>query len=216
MMLISSKKRRKTVTDSTHSNDNSLPENLAHIAEQMGADLVKSIEDAADRPITAEDIQYLLDHYPYLQILNDRAEFAEAVEPQFVRSHSGWVIHDYIDAMTSSPGEFLFSHADSFTARDDEGGSGGSNPGKGTIINQAFVTASQMVQLAIERGWMVLRIVDGHPVMKWAAWMTAHDAGLTITGYKPSKEDVAKRERVQRADTDFEKLRSIIRPRRGR
>ena len=183
----------------------------------MDATTTESIQKASSRPVTQEDIQYLLDHYPYLQILNDRADFSEPIEPQFVRGESGWLIHDYFDALAASPGEFLFSHADFFNENDEggEGDGGGSNLGKGTIINQAFLTARQMVQIAMQHGWMVLRIVAGHPVMTWAAWMTADDAGLTVVGYEPTEEDQKKRERVHREGMDLEKLRSKIRPKQS-
>ncbi len=199
--------------------EKSIPKEFAAISEQMDASMTAEIQKAVDRPVTEQDIAYLLHHYPYLQILNDRADFAEQIEPQFVRSDSGWLIHDYVEALSSSPGEFLFSHADSFAAfakdEDDDGGSGGVNPGKGTIINQAYITATQMVQIALERGWMVLRIVAGHPVMRWAAWMVADKAGVTVVGYEPSKKDYAKRERVHREGIALEKLRSQIRPKKG-
>ena len=126
-------------------------------------------------------------------------------------------IHNYGDAMSSSPGHLLFGGGDyriNLEEDEDDEGSGVVNPGKGTIWKQAFDTAAEMVSLAKESGWSAVNIVDGHPMMKWAAWMQAADEHLGVDGYTPTEKDLLRRERVKRSEIDDEKLRQGIRQRR--
>jgi len=154
------------------------------------------------REITPEEIQYLLDHCPFLQIVGPEMELAPE-KVKIVQSESGWDIHDYGDAIASSPGRLLIGGGNFriyFGDEDDEdGGSGGEiiNPGKGTIRNQAFVTASEMVLMGQEHGWDVITIVDGHPLMKRAAWIKATEEGMTVDGFEPTEEDEKIRQRIQ-------------------
>ncbi len=92
------------------------------------------------RDLSADDIHYLLYQCPFLQVANTHPRLNGLhSEVQILRSDSGWNILDYGDAMCSSRGEWLFSSAERDQIK---------NPGKGTFINQAFATATQMVQLA--------------------------------------------------------------------
>ncbi len=163
-----------------------------------------------ERPITPEEIQYLLDHCPFLQIVSSNVVDPLA-EPVFFTAQSGWVVHNYGDAMSSSPGHLLFGGGD-FRMRasdeEDDGDDGGViNPGKGTVWKQAFDTAAEMVELAKQLGWKGVQIIDGHPAMKWAAWMKASDERLGVDGYTPSERELAKRARVKRSEVDDHKLR---------
>ena len=154
-----------------------------------------------DRPVTREEIQYFLDRWPYLQIMS-----VQTVQPLpeaecILSKQSNWTIINYGDAMCSSPGEFLFASGD-----DDRDGGGGANPGKGTIWRQAYLTVSDMVILAKSMGWEKIHVVDGHPLMKWAVWMHTLDEAMSVSGFNPSDQDRARRERVKRSQLDDEKL----------
>lgn len=149
------------------------------------------------RPITHDDIQYLLDHYPFLQLLSTDPQFDPNNEPKFITVQSGWVVHDYGAALSSSPGQHLLGgYVDE---DDDEGGEegGAANPGKGTIVKQAVDTASEMVSIAIEKGWPGIEVIDGHPLMKWAAWNEAQNQSLLVNGYEPDEEGIKRRERTK-------------------
>lgn len=157
------------------------------------------------RHISAADVLYLLDHCPFLRITNTAAlPPGETVSLQLVEAKSGWHIHHEGNAMSSSPGEFLFFGGD-FRIRTpedkDQGGEGSGtvNPGKGTVVNQAVMTAFDMVTLAHKLGWEGVRVIDGHPLMVWAAWMQALDLGVALEGYAPTAQDIVKRSRVKKA-----------------
>lgn len=156
-----------------------------------------------NRPVTPEEIQYLLAHWPFLQMVSTGGT-PSLDEPQFYTAKSNWVIHLYGDAMSSSPGELLIGGGD-YRVLLGEAETAGEliNPGKGTIWKQAFDTAQKMIELAQQKfQWPGVNIVDGHPVMKWAAWMKAMDDGFPFEGYQPSENDYAKRERIKRSEVE--------------
>lgn len=160
-------------------------------------------------PVRHEDVQYLLSRYPFLQIINTDAHFPEGgVEPKFIKADSGWVIHDYGDAMSASPGDLLYGN---YSEKEGEEGGEGSG-GKGTIIKQAYLTAQEMIAIAIQKQWQGINIIDGSPLMKWAAWMAAEDQEFGYSGYEPSDEDHKKRARVRKyiAEISKETLRSRL------
>ncbi len=173
--------------------------------------------------ITDEDVQYLLDRCPFLQIINTAATEDDDFTPSIIRADSGWLIHTYSNAMSSSPGHLLYrdgfsgAHADDDQVGGDEGGGAArSAPAGGTIIKQAFDTAAQMVALAIEKyGWQAIRIVDGHPLMKWAAWVSTAGTGVDIFGYKPGDKEQEKYKRLARSDSEIEKLLQATRKQMG-
>lgn len=158
------------------------------------------------RPLTPEDILYLLNHCPFLQMVSMGGSVPLA-EVEFIITKTNWVIQHYGDAMSSSPGKLLFQGGNFRLLLKDEEGDGGDdggiiNPGKGTIWKQAFDTAQEMMALAKKLGWTGVKIVDGHPIMQWAAWMYAQDEKVHLEGYKPDKEARDKRRRIKRSDLD--------------
>ena len=185
-------------------------------------DIEKKIQEASEklnvdidwaRSISVEEILYLLDHCPFLQIVDTKAAL-EDQKLELVEADSGWVIHNYGDAISSSPGGLLYGggyfrilFGDE---EDDEGGSGIVNPGKGTIVKQAFDTAVQMVVMAHQKGWSGIQIVDGHPLMQRAAWIKASQLNMTVEDFTPDQHDLAVRDRVELSENEFEVLRKEI------
>lgn len=152
------------------------------------------------RGLSPEEILYLLNRCPFLQIVST-GNAEPLPEPKFITAKSGWTIHHYGDAMSSSPGELLFKSSDFrklFETEDETI----ANPGKGTLVKQAYDTAAEMVKLAQEFHWQGIKIVDGHPLMMWAAWMQATDDAFSLEGYDPEEKDIEKRERVKRSDVE--------------
>lgn len=174
------------------------------------------------RPITHKDIDYLCNKYPFLQMINSEAKFEGEIIPKFITSQSGWIIHDYGDAMSASPGEFLFGGGDYKTfleailkGKIEEGGEEGEggaivNPGKGTIIKQMFDTATEMVKIAIKR-WPGIEIIDGTNLMKWAAWLAAKEKNYSLEGFDPEEEDIKKYERVTKHKLTIQQLEEKLR-----
>lgn len=130
--------------------------------------------------IRKSDVEYLERRYAFLQMANLKERANKLTDPQVISASSGWKIHDYGDVLSTSPGEYLFNGV----------------LGKGTIVQQIVDTASEMVALAKQRRWPLISIVDGEPLMQWAAWMAAQDDGVDLEGYEPSQEGREKRSRV--------------------
>jgi hypothetical protein len=159
------------------------------------------------RPVSHEDVAYLLHKYPFLQMINSDARFEGEIIPKFVEAESGWVIHDYGDAMSSSPGENLFGGWNDLAflkaimeEEGKEGGKGGAiiEPGKGTIVKQMVDTAFAMIDLAIAKKWTGIEIIDGTELMKWAAWAAASEKQFLVEGFAEKEADKKKYERVVR------------------
>lgn len=188
-------------------------------------DLEQTIQEASEklnidinvlREITPEEVQYLLDHCPFLQIVGPEMVL-EKQKVKIVQSDSGWDIHDYGDALSSSPGRFIFGGGNFRIYLDDEsdeGSSGGDiiNPGKGTVVNQAWVTAGDMLTIASERGWKFVIIINGHGIMRRAAWIKASELSITIDGFEPTLEDERVRDRVLESGDEFKVRKESIQP----
>lgn len=72
--------------------------------------------------------------------------------------------------------------------------------GSGSLISQAFHTAQEMIEIAAAREWEGVIIVDGHPVMKRAAWMACEQHNLSYGGFKPEETDWKKFQRIAQLD----------------
>lgn len=198
-----------TKADNNNNNQTNIDSLIREAADKLHVDL-----DWA-RSISAAEIIYLLNHAPFLQIINSE-ETSTQQEVKLVESKSGWTIHDYGNAISSSPGRYLYGggyfrvYADD---EDEEGGEGGGivNPNKGTLVKQAFDTAMEMVEIAKARGWKKITIVDGHPIMERAAWIKAEKLGLEVTGFIPEKRDYQVRSLLDLPAGDFDKLRHEVR-----
>ena len=163
------------------------------------------------RDIKIQDLYYLLSKWPFLQIANAELRLADLQpEVQFVEAGSGWLIHDYGDALSSSPGRFLLGN---LFAEDEEGEGDPvlDKAGVGTIVNQAFVTATQMVEIAKQQGWQAVQFIDGHPLMARAAWIQAEHLGMKMTNFEPSKDDIRVQSRVDMSTSELDVLRQKIR-----
>jgi hypothetical protein len=194
--------------------------NSKKLSDQI-ADSVKSLQlDEVDwrRPPSQSDFDYLLDHCPFLQIIDTSNEPNIEPEVKIIKSESNWNIHYYGDAMSSSPGLLLFGGGDfrikffGKSEEEEEGGEGGGgdlgviNPDKGTFRNQAFMTAKEMVEIAKKMGWKGIRIIAGHPLMEWSAWVAAKDLDLPLSGYEFTEWDEQKRKRVKRSRVELETI----------
>lgn len=204
------------MTDDESQNPEKNPEDIENLIQDASQKLKLDIDWM--RKLTPQDVLYLIDHCPFLQMINPDAT-GEGESVKLILADSGWMIHDYGDAMSSSPGELLFAGGD-FRIRladekEDEGGEGGSilNPGKGTFRKQAFDTATQMAEMAANRNWAAIRFVDGHPLMQRAAWIRAEQLGLKVIGFTPDKYDKIVRDRIQLSPNELESRLKFIRRR---
>lgn len=166
-------------------------------------DLKAQIESAMDRPVTPEEIAYLLSRMPFLQITSLDMALDDLTPPTFITAKTGWIIHDYTFALCSSPGKLLWGNPD------DDGDSGaGELTRQGTIINQAQLTATEMIAIATERGWPAVNIIDGNPLMKFVAWDACQTNGIKSIGFEPTDSDLKKQKRLHREQREIESIRA--------
>lgn len=172
------------------------------------------------RAPTEADIAYLMQYFPFIQVISTTPEFPDEIVPEFLKAPSGWVVHDYGAAMSASLGELLYQGAgidEVVTGADAKaettathlvkaGGTGGESgtggvgtyqPGQGTVMNQAFETARFLVAKILEKGWPGLEIIDGSDHMKWALWYHASDANCEVVGFEPTEDEQARRDRLR-------------------
>lgn len=174
-------------------NDNDLGQQVQKTLRDLG---VNSVD--WDRRVSAGDVLYLLDQWPFLQIMKADSSFSveDSQLASILPAPSGWQIHDYGDALSSSPGDQRFGPLTkkrrTQDKEEDEGGSG-----VGTLVNQAVITAFEMIKLAHARGWNTIELMDGHPLMAWAAWMQAMELEIEIKGFSPTAKDFAKWRRLK-------------------
>jgi hypothetical protein len=139
----------------------------------LGVDL-----SAAKAPglVSDADVEYLCDHtYPFIQLVDGNAVFSEGQELNFITTSSGWVIHDYGEAISVS-----FLHTLEQQNKDSKSGS--------NTINQATV-AEDIARLIAEKGWISVEIIAGTPMMKCFIWMESKKANFDLVGYTPSASD---------------------------
>lgn len=167
-------------------------------AEQLRTLGVKiSTED-----VSPEQVLYLLDHYPFIQLLNSDPHFENFEGVKVTQASStGWQIHDLGDALSSSPGEYLYQSGTFFgsppfdQSEGDESGNG--LRGQGTIYKMSFLTAQELVAMAKDR-WEGIYIVAGSPYIKWCVWAEAEISKVSIYGYEPQKADKDRQVRLAR------------------
>ncbi len=200
------------MSDDEINNDDDLGAELEFAAKKLGIDI------NVLREVSPEEIQYLLDHCPYLQVVDTVLHYIDEDPPEVKlidAESSGWKILDYGDAMSSSPGENVLGFSEYKRVLDKEGNDDGGDGGdKGTIWNQAFLTAAEIVSIAKARGWKGIQIVDGHRVMKRGAWIKALQEGMPVVGFEPSSDDEKVRKRVEMDANAYEVLRHKSRPKR--
>lgn len=151
------------------------------------------------RPITPEDIAYLYERRPFIQLTT--ADGVEAYdEPKISYSKAGWVIINYGDALCCSPGFRLFNYAGLPHRSEKYGDDDDDGDGKpvGTIKGQTFLTAAELIALAKQQGWENIHIIDGLPAMIWATWIHASKHDMVLSNYNPTKMDEEMRERLVR------------------
>lgn len=188
------------MSDDFDNKDGDLQDDIKAVADKLNVDI------NLFRDISPEEIQYLLNLCPFLQIVDTVLHYiGDDLPPdvQFIKARSGWTILDYGDAMSTSPGKKILG----LTDEEDEAGKGG----RGTIWYQAWVTAMEMIEIAKMRGWAGIQVIDGHRLMKRAAWVKASNEGLPVVGFEPSENDVNVRNLVDMPSSEFEVFRHQIR-----
>lgn len=103
--------------------------------------------------------------YPFLQIINSEAVFAEETPVKFITTSTGWVIHDYGDAISISAPHNLKKSA--------------------KIAN----AVNEVVSLIAGKGWTKAELIGGVERTKRPLWIGLQRYGIELTGYEPSGDD---------------------------
>jgi len=160
------------------------------------------------KPVTHAEVMALANKFAFLQMVSSNPNWDEPVIPRFRTAASGWVIHDYGQAMSSSPGRYLFGPGNpEITPKKtaDEGGDTSRElapPENGSYIKQTVDTAEAMIEWAIEKGWPGVEIIAGTQLMQWAAWMAAQERGYSVIGFEPTEKERQKSARIRRLKAD--------------
>lgn len=179
--------------DDDSTNDDDL-KNFAQLVWGKRSEGLPVPELNLERDITPQELENLKLHYAFVQIMNPQ-DVTDHGTIRFIRSNSGWLILDYGNAMTASPGGSLFDHGT--YEKDEKGELKRICSGKGTITKQIIDTAADMVKLAKEDcKWPLLHLVDGERLFRFGIWKATKDLGIKITGYVASKGDEARYNRI--------------------
>lgn len=169
------------------------------------------LEEADVTGVSLDDILYLAKRWQFLQVVDSGGDHKPYAKPKRIQAKSGWTIVDYGDAMSTSPGRYIFGRGYvPFYDDDEEGGGGAALFGKGTIIKQAFDSACEIIQLAQEAGWKGVQVVDGHPDMQRAAWVEAVRIGVRLEGYIPDVPAELVRRRIAMSEAEMESVRREV------
>ena len=166
-------------------------------------------KDVINRPITHEDIYYLLMRYSHLHVCDPNEAYIDYTVPaEKKRLANGWTILDHGKLIrTTAPGLSmdgynaiicdLHGHVLPPKEDDDASGStsvGGFTGGQGTLVWQMVMAAQAVATLAMER-WEGMHILTGFYGMKRALWIALKSFGrnmgkeIKLSGFEPRDED---------------------------
>lgn len=141
---------------------------------------VDTLREAMRKKVSHHELEYLFDNvYPFLQLVSSDADFNGVFEPQFHKASTGWIVHDYGDAVSVSAPHDV-------TEGEEGGGESGSG---GTIIGQQAITAAEIVQMINNKGWTAIELIAGTKMMERFLWVAAKQMNITVNGYTPSADD---------------------------
>ena len=134
------------------------------------------------------NVEYICDaFYPFLQLVNVNAIFTEETTINFVTASTGWIIHDYGEAIsTSAPHDAKPKKKDG-SSSGDAGSSGGGSGSSG--IGSQIITVSEIADLIAEKGWAAVELIAGTKMMQRFIWIESKKYGFDISGYSPDAND---------------------------
>ena len=141
------------------------------------------------RPSTHDDVEYLCDNvYPFLQLVNTAASFGTTVTLNLLTATTGWIIHDYGDAIsTSAPHDIPVKKSED--EKGDGGKEGGEGGGSGTMSLQQIITAAEIIELIKQKGWPAVELIAGSKKMQRFLWIAAQEKNIKVNGFSPTQED---------------------------
>ncbi len=162
---------------STSPFDELTKEYLAEAEKHFGtlADpLLQAIKEGTLEP---KHLLYLLKQCPFLHLRSTESNLPNDMQLEvqlFTLPNTNWTVQDYGGKiLLSSAGSFLFADAEYLSKV---------NPGKGTLDNQAFNTARDLIKLIkASYHWPGIEIVDGSALMIRGAWIEANNQQIPVS-----------------------------------
>ena len=135
--------------------------------------------------VSETDIDYVCNYkYPFLQLINANAVFYEEFPLKFVTASTGWVIHDYGEAISiAAPHELAQASASN-------------------IINQAK-TVEEVAKLIVAKEWSEVELVGGTTMLQRLIWVESKKCNFALLGYTPSASDEKCYERLAKRAKDL-------------
>lgn len=167
--------------------------------------------DIYARPLTDEELTFLLSQYPFLDLCHPDFDFETEtlpVEPTKVwYTDSQWCVQELgSQRLLCGPGNRRLGRHPTVNAQieksdGDEGGRGGNRRRAeerdwGTLQQRGIVAVEDLLSCIHQKGWGGFRIITGHEVLQRAAWMLAEEYQLAAQDFYPSDEDEQQRQRV--------------------
>lgn len=122
--------------------------------------------------VSDADIEYYCNcYYPFIQLVNASAVFSEELPLVFVTASTGWIIHDYGEAI---------SVASPHTTQQKKNTC--------NILAQAKI-AEEIIKLVGAKNWSSIEIIAGTQAMKRLMWIEAKRVKLDVAGYTSSPSD---------------------------
>ncbi|MEI8054652.1 MAG: hypothetical protein WCH10_01460 [bacterium] len=122
--------------------------------------------------VSEADVKYCCNSfYPFIQLVNADAVFGEEQPLTFVKASTGWMLHDYGEAISaSSP----YSAEQQKTAN--------------SVLDQAK-TVEEIGKLIAAKNWVSVEVIAGSPMMKRFVWIEAKRSKFDLIGYEPNASD---------------------------
>lgn len=122
--------------------------------------------------VSDSDIEYYCNFsYPYIQLINTNAVFAENMSLNFIQASTGWVICDYGEAISTA-----LPH--SLEQKKNISG-----------VTAQAKTAKEIADLITTKGWTSIEIITGTAIMKRFIWIESKRAQFDLSGYTPNTND---------------------------
>jgi hypothetical protein len=135
----------------------------------LGVDTTADLDFDA---VSEADVEYCCNYfYPFIQLVNTDAVFSTELPLTFVQASTGWVIHDYGEAISASA---------PYSAKQQKTSSG--------ILDQAK-TIEEIGKLIAAKGWGSVEAIAGTQMMKRFTWIEARRSKIELLGYIPSVSD---------------------------
>lgn len=147
-------------------------------------------ETILKRPVTKEEIAYLLSLYPYVTIADDNRVYIDHQEkPEQIVLPNGWLMFVYESAICLGA-----SYYEAQRYIHEQG-----IKGAGTFVKQGNDAVLHLLNYMRDvKGWETIRIVFGSRLLQRLTWVHCVGLNYRVTGFYPDEEDEEARVRIEK------------------